>query len=186
MKIISLICLIIMISCVDKANELTLSASNNLLALENGVLNYKGESFNGFIEDYFAEGNLKSRIQYKEGRKNGFEKQWYSNGEISISRNYLNGKKTGVHEGWWENKRPKFKYQFNIKGEYNGKVEEWYASGQPYKAFNYVNGQELGSQKLWKENGTIKANYVVRDGERFGLIGLKKCFTVNSISNEVK
>ena len=31
---------------------------------------------------------------------------------------------------------------------------------------------------LWDLNGNIKANYEVINGERYGLIGLKKCFTV--------
>ena len=42
-------------------------------------------------------------------------------------------------------------------------------------AFHYIDGKEVGSQKLWQEDGRIKANYEVKNGERFGLIGLKKC-----------
>ena len=44
--------------------------------------------------------------------------------------------------------------------------------------FNYKKGKESGSQRLWKTDGSIKANYDVVNGERFGLIGLKKCYQV--------
>ena len=43
-----------------------------------------------------------------------------------------------------------------------------------FRDFNYINSKETGSQKLWYETGKIKANYEVINGERFGLIGLKK------------
>ena len=36
-------------------------------------------------------------------------------------------------------------------------------------------GYEEGSQKAWWQNGVIRANYVVKNGRRYGLIGLKLC-----------
>ena len=50
-------------------------------------------------------------------------------------------------------------------------------------SFNYINGKEAGKQLLLKSNGNIKANYEVVNGERFGLIGLKKCYTVTKIND---
>ena len=32
---------------------------------------------------------------------------------------------------------------------------------------------------IWDLDGNIKANYEVINGERYGLIGLKKCFTIS-------
>ena len=75
---------------------------------------------------------------------------------------------------------------FNEKGEFHGVVKEWYKSGQIFRDFNYAEGKELGSQRMWKNDGTLKANYEVVNGERFGLIGLKKCYTVTVDSVEVK
>ena len=51
--------------------------------------------------------------------------------------------------------------------------------------FNYVDGKEEGSQKMWQINGKIRANYHVKNGERFGLIGLKKCYTVNTKDEDI-
>ena len=87
------------------------------------------------------------------------------------------------HLGWWEDGTPKFEYHFNTKGAYEGKRKEWYKNGQLVRDFNYVSGKEVGSQRMWAKNGKIRANYEVKNGERFGLIGLKKCYTVNANSN---
>lgn len=74
-----------------------------------------------------------------------------------------------------------------MDGELQGIANEWYRNGQPYKAFHYKMGYENGSQKMWWENGIIRANYVVKQGRRYGLIGLKLCMTPqDSIDFKIK
>lgn len=154
--------------------------------LINGVLNYGGNSFSGYVFNTYPNGGLKSEIQYLKGRKHGYEKHWFSNDSLSILRYYNNGTKTGVHKSWWNNGQLKFMYHFNDNGMYNGSITEWYADGQLAKQFNFIDGKENGSQKLFKNNGSIKANYVVVNEERYGLIGLKKCYTVTTGKNEIQ
>jgi antitoxin component YwqK of YwqJK toxin-antitoxin module len=48
-----------------------------------------------------------------------------------------------------------------------------------------VNGKEEGTQKAFKSDGRIKANYTVINGERFGLIGMKRCFTVDNEESQI-
>ena len=62
-----------------------------------------------------------------------------------------------------------------INDKYEGEFKEWYSSGLLGKDFHYVKGQEEGSQRLWWDNGTVRANYVIRDGKKYGLIGMKLC-----------
>ena len=93
---------------------------------------------------------------------------------------YEEGKKVGIHKSWFENGQQKFEYPYNQKGFYQGALKEWFPNGQLIREFNYVEGKESGTQKMWLENGNIRANYTVIDGERFGLIGLKKCYSVNT------
>ncbi len=163
-----------------------LEASDSNLQLDNGVLLYKGIPFTGNLHTYYVGKNLKSDIEYDAGRKQGYEKHWFENGSKSMERYYIKGIKSGVHKAWWNDTILKFEYHFNEKGEYHGMVREWYETKQLYRDFNYVKGKEVGSQRLWKADGTIKANYEVVRGERFGLIGLKKCYTVTTNSNEIK
>lgn len=90
------------------------------------------------------------------------------------TRSYIQEMKTGVHRGFWEDGKPRFEYVFE-NGEHQGSAKEWYQNGKPYREFHYDKGYEEGSQKMWWENGVIRANYVVKHGRRFGLIGLKLC-----------
>ena len=54
--------------------------------------------------------------------------------------------------------------------------QEWYANGQIFSLLTYNDeGQPNGIQKMWFENGKIKANYVVKNGKRFGFLGAKGC-----------
>ena len=58
-------------------------------------------------------------------------------------------------------------------------MEEWYRNGQKAKEFHFTNGKEEGSQKMWESNGKLRANFITKNGERYGLIGLKKCYSVD-------
>lgn len=156
------------------------------LELVNGRLYYQNNLFTGDLILSNAEGFVEMELQYFDGRKHGYEKRWYANGQLAQSRNYLKGTKVGNHLGWWDDGKQKFDYNFNEKGEYEGSRKEWYSNGQLVRDFNYFKGKEIGNQRMWTKNGKIKANYVVKNGERFGLIGLKKCYTVNTNSNELQ
>ena len=116
---------------------------------------------------------------YKSGKKNGLQTKTYTNQVLAEKRFYSNGLKTGIHNGFWESGLPKFEYHFNTNGYYHGSFKEWARNGQLTSAFNYLNGKEDGPQQMWTAQGKIRANYFVRNGERFGLVGLKKCFTIN-------
>ena len=146
--------------------------------LLNGVLFLNKKPFRGILVSHHENGTKKSETRYKKGKKYGMEKKWYKDGKIKMEREYYNGMKVNVHKGWWENEMLKYRYMFDNNGRYNGKVEEWYVNGQKLREFNYSMGLENGKQKLWDLDGNIKANYEVINGERYGLIGLKKCFTV--------
>lgn len=173
-------------SCGPDREIYVIDAQHHELLLNNGVLMYKEQPFNGILEDYYSNGLKKVEVMYDDGRKHGVETQWYFDGAIAARRHYFEGKKSGLHKGFWENGNNKFIYQFNNMGAYDGNIKEWYRSGEIMRDFNYVNGKENGSQKMWMQNGSIRANYEVVNGERFGLIGLKKCYQVTTGSDEIK
>ena len=126
---------------------------------------------------------IKTRSEYLNGKKEGYYKGWYPDGNKQFERFYKNGQKVGKHIGWYKNNKKKFEIQFNNKGNYNGFVKEWYINGNLSSFFNYLDGKENGSQMMWQPNGKVIANYFTKNGERFGLIGLKKCYSI-SIKNE--
>ena len=178
---------LIFYSCSKGEKLYSVDISNMELQLTNGVLYYKDNLFTGNIVSYYDASRLiKSEVLYEKGRKHGNERKWLKDGKLIEDRYYIKGNKEGTHKAWWKNGNPKFEYHFNKKGKYHGAVKEWYETGQITRNFNYENGLEIGSQKMWKLDGSLKANYEVVNGERFGLIGLKKCYQVTVGSTEVK
>jgi len=160
-------------------------ASNPDVYIKNGVLYYKNDPYSGVYIVKFENGNTKRKSQYFKGKREGYSNKWYADGKKFEQRYYSNGYKVGEHIGWWNNGAKKFIYHFNNLGQYQGSVSEWYDNGQIFRKFNYVNGRESGGQKAWKSDGRIRANYEVVKGQRYGLIGLKKCFTVKKGQDKI-
>lgn len=138
------------------------------------TLYYRNERYKGYVIRLFPTGDTALVTGYKNGLLEGVSQKWYAANKLQERREYSSGMKTGTHSGYWENGHPKFEYHFT-NGEHEGVLKEWYENGQPYRIFHYSKGYEEGSQKMWWENGVIRANYVVKNGRRFGLIGLKLC-----------
>lgn len=158
--------------------------SNDIyLVLKNGILLYKNEPFTGLYKEFDSVNQTYNLSTYVLGKKEGLEKKNYTNNLLAEERFYKKGLKTGIHKGFWQDGSVKFEYHFNEEGVYHGSFKEWSPNGQIIKEFNYDNGKEKGTQRMWNTNGTIRANYIVKYGERFGLIGLKKCYTID-IKNE--
>ncbi len=130
--------------------------------------------FTGYRFSLFENGDTATVQSYFNGVEEGYQRKWYTGKMLAEERFYINGKKEGAHKGWWPDGKPKFLFTaFN--NEYEGEFKEWYSSGLLGKQFHYVKGREEGSQKLWWDNGTIRANYVIKHGKKYGLIGLKTC-----------
>jgi antitoxin component YwqK of YwqJK toxin-antitoxin module len=135
---------------------------------------YQQQYFTGYQFSLYPNGDTAFIKSYFNGVEEGLQRKWYPNKQLAEERFYINGKKEGTHRGWWPDGKPKFFFQVS-SDEYNGEFKEWYSSGLLGKQFHYTNGQEEGSERLWWDNGTVRANYVIRKGKKYGLIGLKTC-----------
>jgi antitoxin component YwqK of YwqJK toxin-antitoxin module len=98
----------------------------------------------------------------------------YPNGAVEYVRTYRDGKEEGVHRAWWPNGSRKFEYHYH-NGLAEGSQREWFQDGSPYTEFNYVAGHEAGLQRMWTSYGKLRANYIVKDSRRYGLIGAMGC-----------
>jgi antitoxin component YwqK of YwqJK toxin-antitoxin module len=156
----------------------TLKSSANI-SFENDIVFLNCEKYSGYLyklnplntDTIFVEA-------YFEGLQNGISKKWYNTKKMMEQRNYRNGKKNGKQIAYWENGHKKF--EFIAKDDaYEGEMQEWNNEGKLIHLANYKNGQENGTQKLWYDNGKIRANYVIIDGKRYGLLGTKNCRNVS-------
>lgn len=160
--------------------SITIDASEVTIEKRGAQLLIDDKPFSGFLTAFNMAEKTTSRTGYFNGLKEGKAEAYYETGALKESRFYLHNRKHGKHKGWWQNGTLKFDISFE-NGLTQGESLEWYEDGTPYKAFHYLNGQETGSQKMWELDGGIRANYVVKNGHRYGLIGLKNC---KSVENE--
>ena len=140
-----------------------------------GILYYAQIPFSGFVIESYSSKKLAFKNGYWNGKLEGIQEKWFSDGTKMEIRFYHANQKIGRHTGWWENKKIRFEYF--IENDIPIKMHrEWYPNGQLYSLSNYnVKGQPEGTQQMWFETGQIKANYVIKDGRRFGFLGAKGC-----------
>jgi antitoxin component YwqK of YwqJK toxin-antitoxin module len=158
----------------------SVNAAEVLLEKKGPQLFVDGLPYSGYLIEYDKAEKVSSTTGYFAGLKEGRSEAFYESGVKKEQRFYINNRKDGNHQGWWANGSLKYDISFE-NGLTEGESLEWYEDGTPYKAFHYLNGQEIGAQKMWERDGGIRANYVVKNGHRYGLIGLKNC---KSVENE--
>ena len=93
-------------------------------------------------EEYWSNGQLKSRINYNvNGQWHGSYEAWYQNGQQVVKSNCVNG-------------------------QLHGSYETWYEDGQQWSKSNYVNDQWHGSYETWHENGQQKEKSIWYHGTK--------------------
>lgn len=164
--------LLFLCSCESKTEQLNIN--NKELTIINEVMQYKNHPYSGIL---FSKIDTLTtyKASYKDGIKHGKEEKFFFNGDLAELRFYTNGKKSGTHKAWWNNGQLMLEHHYNEQGEKINVLREWHSTGQLVKEMNYVNGEENGTQKTWDYTGKITSNYVVINGDRFGLIGSQKC-----------
>ena len=161
-----------------------INATDSSFSNHQDTVYYQDKFFTGYRYALYDNGDTAALQAYFNGVEEGFQKKWYAGKQLAEERFFINGKKEGRHRTWWPDGKPKMEFDA-LHNEYHGEFREWYATGLLGKDFHYLNGKEEGSQKLWWDNGTIRANYVIRDGKKYGFIGLKLCVNPNdSISKK--
>jgi len=160
-------------------SPLKIDAGSPALHQDNGILYYNGVLFSGSTTQVHANGRYKDRTAYYHGKKHGQRTSWHANGAIRSVRFYQDNRKIGTHKGWWPNGILQYERDF-VKGQYHGKNRDWYQDGQLASVRHFNRGKEEGAQRTWSLNGDLFANYVVKDGRRYGLLGAKPCFTVQN------
>jgi len=149
------------------------------ISCHNDIIFYLNEKFNGTL--FEIGGNNQDTIlleNYKNGLLNGRFYKRYPNNQLMEVREYTQGRKNGKQIAYWENGNKRF--EFIAKDDaYEGEMKEWTQDGKLFHWAHFKNGQEEGKQKLWYENGKIRANYVIINGKRYGLLGTKNCKNVS-------
>ncbi|HQS56567.1 MAG: hypothetical protein B7Y15_14740 [Bacteroidetes bacterium 24-39-8] len=177
--------ILIVMACKDeKPQVIAIKAHpipNHSLALEDSSiiwhqdsLYFQGKPFSGKAYSFFANGDTAIYKEFWNGLQEGITKRWHPNKQLAEDRFYIAGKKEGKHRAWWPDGKPQFEFYVH-EDAYEGELKEWNSQGLLIRQFHYQNGQEVGSQRLWWDDSTVRANYEIRDGKKYGLIGIKLC-----------
>lgn len=143
------------------------------------IIFFNGKKFDGYVYEMYNPRDTAFIKSYLNGIEEGIHKSWHPNKQLAEKRFYHLGKKEGTHLAWWETGKLQTQYQIS-NDEYTGAFKEWNRDGRLIKFFHYKNGQENGSQKLFYDNGSIRSNYVIIKGRRYGLLGTKNCKNVKN------
>ncbi len=163
-----------------------LKLNSDLISRSGDTIYRHGQLYSGFLFQTFANSNdTEILLAYSNGLQSGCQKKWYSKGVLMESRYYVNGKKHDQQLAYWENGHKKFEFNA-IDDAYEGELKEWNIEGDLIHLAHFKNGQEEGVQKLFYDNGKIRANYVIKNGRRYGLLGTKNCRNVSDSIFNVK
>lgn len=162
-----------------KTEIISLNIDSARFESRNGIIFLNNKTFSGKVNTLYQ--NSKDTLEVKEylnGKEHGTWKKFYAHHQIYELRYFDNGSKIGNLRSWWPNGKKQMDFHFK-NNEYDGTCREWNIEGNLILELNYKNGYEDGSQKMFYNNGKVRANYVVKDGRRFGLLGTKNCINVS-------
>ena len=149
------------------------------------VVNYSGQSLDGYSTYYTRNGDKEKEILYDGGdevevvewqydyrtkvsqktHKNEtqetFEINWHSNGEKSLELGYVKGKRQGIKQTWHENGNIASKgiYKHDLL---EGKSQKWHSNGEKSLELGYVQGKRQGIKQTWHENGNIASKGIYK------------------------
>ena len=165
-------------------NKFVLKSSKEITVI-NGIVYFNHKEYSGHLYELYPNQDSVSSEGYINGQLHGICKKWYPNRQLMEERVYLYGEKNGKQVSYWENGNKRFEFTAK-KDAYEGEMREFTFDGKLIHLSHFKDGQEEGVQKLWYENGKIRANYVMINGKRFGLLGTKNCKNESDIFFTVK
>lgn len=109
--------------------------------------------FNGVLEIYYKNKELKGRSFYKDGKLNGIRQYWFNNGSLEAEVPFVNGKVHGYRKHWNENGTLLAKIGYS-NGELHGYSYFWYDTGVMRERRLYTKSKLIKKEEL-DHNGLI-------------------------------
>ena len=107
--------------------------------------------FTGKAVAKWPDGQMMTKITYKDGKRHGLKAHWYESGQKLSEINYKNGKYHGPLTMWYENGQLRRKGK-HVDGKEVGIWSHWYENGQQRDELFYLGGYML-SATVWKPDG---------------------------------
>lgn len=109
----------------------------------------------GKWRDYYANGEKKSIVEYKDGRPNGEVAMFEENGQLKESGTWANNRWNGPYKLYYSTGTIKQNFFFSKEGRRDGKQIYYYPNGKVAIEGNWDEGKENGSVSGYTIDGNI-------------------------------
>jgi len=106
-------------------------------------------------KEFYAGGELKSEIQYKNKKRNGTAIYYFLTGTQQMLSHYEDDRLNGVLKTWYFNGNTQ-REEFYVNDTLHQKSKKYYENGKLQLEVNYDMGKLHGSYLEYHENGQIK------------------------------
>jgi antitoxin component YwqK of YwqJK toxin-antitoxin module len=139
------------------------------LFYENGQLAAEGRYFNSLKDStwiYFSyyDKSVTTREIYLKGARHGMMINYFNNGDVSEKIEWKNDKKSGLWEQYFNDNRIKLKASYS-DNKLDGEFIVNYENGKPYVQGRYINDQREGKWAFYKEDGTVETELEYLNGK---------------------
>jgi antitoxin component YwqK of YwqJK toxin-antitoxin module len=142
----------------------------------NGVSWYRGAPLTGTVVEREGPRTI-SHTPYVAGREHGVVEAWYPRGALRTQRLYRFGLREGTHRGFYENGQLQFVSSYR-NDLLEGDATVYFEDGRIAELRHYLAGREDGRQRVYDRVGKLIANYVFKDGRRYGIVGRFDCISM--------
>lgn len=152
--------------------------------------------YNDITEEYYANGQMKSKCNYIHGKAEGLYLSFFANGQKEFEYYFKDNKETGLYtaffdngkvvasghlqsgflEGTWNyyHRNGQLSSSINFsKSEKQGFSTDYYKSGEKQLEHTYKNGKLDGMETYFDKQGTAYVEYLYKKGELVEIKGLK-------------
>jgi antitoxin component YwqK of YwqJK toxin-antitoxin module len=142
--------LFLFVSCSEEFPEDRLVERNGMKYEVNSQTPFSGTSVN-----YYEDGQLNFRKNYKDGQRDVLTEWYYENGQLEMRGNYKDGDLDGSYESYYEDGQLKEKKTYT-NGELDGSLQEYFWNGQLIFKGTYKDGDLDGPYESYYGNGQLK------------------------------
>lgn len=127
--------------------------------------NYLDDKKNGLWKAYYANGNKKSEVEFKNNKANGKYVTYYENGKTEEEGTWKNNMNIGTFKRWHSNGNIAQEKTMNSSGKPDGLVTYTYSNGKKEMEFTAAAGVEQGKMTRWYPNGDVMEEVTFNAGK---------------------
>ena len=127
-------------------------------------VDYKSDKAQNDALEFYANGDVYSKIEFKDGERNGLETNYYWNKQKSVEATYTDNALNGPYTKYHSNGQISQQGQ-SVDGYFDGMWKTFYLDGTLEKELEYDEGDLTGLYKVFDTDGKPHYEFEYRRGE---------------------